>query len=258
MDGRFKFMRPPLQWLGTGQPVLLFPGWNTQAGSVYSWLPASFRENHRCGILEWPGLGKAEGELLPKDLDSFLDNLVEALPSDPIPIVGFCMGGIAAWAFAQRHPRLVNALFLVETPLSFPAILGPLLAPGLNRMVLGLAQGTTWGQFLVRRAILQAKVRYPESFQQELFDFEPKAALHYLRLFYAYNQALGQVQQIRPSPCPCWQLVGQNQIRALVPYWGPRQRVESTILTLDGAGHFPAVETPALFFEHLESLLARL
>ncbi|MDP2876317.1 MAG: alpha/beta hydrolase [Holophaga sp.] len=251
-------MRPQIQWSGTGQPVLLFPGWNTQAGSVYSWLPASFRENHRCGILEWPGLGKAEDELLPEDLDSFLDNLVEALPLNPIPIVGFCMGGIAAWAFAQRHPRLVSALFLVETPLSFPAILGPLLAPGLGGVVLGLAKDTTWGRFLVRRAILQATIRYSESFLQELFDFKRKAALHYLRLFYAYNKALGHNKQTRPATCPCWQLVGQNPIRALAPYWGPRQQVESTVLTLDGAGHFPAVETPAVFFEHLERLLAGL
>lgn len=65
------------QWSGTGteEALLFIPGWNTPAATVQCWLPESFLAKHRCGVLEWPVLGKAVKDPLPVTLDAFLDEL---------------------------------------------------------------------------------------------------------------------------------------------------------------------------------------
>lgn len=251
-------MRLRIHWSGTGEPLLLLPGWNTTASAVRSWLPASFLGQYRCGILEWPGLGKAVDEPLPDCLDGLLDDLEEALPVRPVAVVGFCMGGIAAWAFAQRHPGSVRSSVLVESPLHFPLVLTTLLVPGLGWVVLRLAQGTLLGRHLVRRAILQAQIRYPGAFLDDLFDYEAKAAIHYLGLFKGYGKALGSSQESRASACSCWQMAGEHRVKVLAPRWGPRHRVQATAVSIQNAGHFPAVEAPAVFFACLQGVLAGL
>ncbi len=245
-----------IQWSGTGEPILFFPGWNTTAAAVLSWLPPSFLERYRCGILEWPGLGISTEEQLPEFLGEFLDELAESLPERPIPVVGFCMGGIAAWAFAERHPGSVRCSVLVDSPLHFPLILTPLLVPGLGRAALRIAQGTQVGRFMVRRAILQAQTCYSKAFLDGLFGFDAKAALHYLRLFKRYGKAFGSTDRFHASARSCWRLTGENKIKVLDPCWGPRHLVQATIMPMEGAGHFPAVEAPAVFFDRIHGLLA--
>jgi|GEM_PF-5537691 len=249
-------MRPQIHWSGIGEPVLFLPGWNTTAAAVRSWLPASFLAQHHCGVLEWPGLGQASEETLPDSLIDFLDALDQALPQRPVTIVGFCLGGIAAWAFAQRHPGSVRGSVLVESPLYFPLVLAPLLVPGLGWAVLRLAQGTPVGRFLVRRAILGSQTHYPKAFLDSLFGFGAKAALGYLRLFRSYGLSLGSSREAHVSARPCWRLSGQRATRVLTPCWGPRQQIQATPVSLEHAGHFPAVEAPTVFFERLQDLLA--
>lgn len=249
-------MRPQIQWSGSGDPILFLPGWNTKAASVSSWLPPSFLEHHRCGILEWPGFGNAAGEPLPESLNGFLDAVEEALPVRPLNVVGFCLGGIGAWALGQRHPDSVRGTILVESALHFPLVFTPLLVPGVGRALLRFVQNTALGRHLLLRASLQRETRYSKPFLEDLFDFEASAALHYLRLFKAYGEALGSSKEPHPSTRACWQLEGAHPVKVLAPCWGHRHRVQSTPLSLAGSGHFPAVEAPALFFECIQSLLA--
>lgn len=248
-------MGAEIRWEGRGEPVLFFPGWNTTAATVMSWMPESFLGRYRCGVVEWPGLGRAADSSLPADLDGFLARLGDGLPAVPVPAVGFCMGGVAAWAFARRHPARVRATVLVESPLHFPAVLSPLLVPGLGRAMLRLAQGTRIGRRLVRRAILLNRVAYPQRFLDTLFAFDGGAAIHYLHLFRRYGRSLRGPQS---APRPCWRLVAQAPVRVMAPPLGRRHRIEATLLHLEGAGHFPAVEAPGPFFDCLTGVLADL
>ncbi len=247
-------MSATILWRGTGEPVLFIPGWNTHAATVLSWMPEPFLARYRCGVVEWPGLGCTAGEPLPQDLEQFLGSLADALPEAPLPVVGFCLGGVAAWAFARTHPDRVALTVMVESPLHFPAVLSPLLLPGLGRALLGLAQGTRVGRHLVRRAILLRRVAYPRSFLQSLFSWDRGVAVHYLRLFRAYSRALRGPLTILS---PCWRLSGREPLNVLAPALGRCHRVEAGRIMLEGGGHFPAVEAPAPFFERLAGLLGR-
>ncbi len=239
--------------MGTGKRVLFFPGWNTKAATVMSWMPESFLGRFCCGVVEWPGLGCADESALPADLDSFLDRLRDGLPVHPLPVVGFCLGGVAAWAFAQRHPVCVSCSVLVESPLHFPVALSPLLVPGFGRVFLGLAKGTRVGRHLVSRAILQRRVAYPKFFLDGLFAFDRRSAIHYLRLFRSYERAL---RGPYTAQGPCWRLEGRAPVSAMSPSLGRRHTIEATLVHLEGAGHFPAVEVPGPFFDCLTTLVA--
>ncbi len=245
-------MGAEVQWRGSGSPVLIFPGWNTDAATVLSWLPEPFLARFRCGVVEWPGLGDAAAAL-PEDLEGFLAGLPEALPRRPVPVVGFCLGGVAAWAFARRHPARVRCSVLVDSPLHFPAVLSPLLVPGLSRAAMYLAQGTRLGRRLVSRAILQSGVSYPQPFLDSLFAFDRAAAIHYLHLFRRYAGALRGPLTGHP---PCWRLVSRAPLAVLAPALGPRHEIEARVLELESGGHFPAVEAPEPFFGCLAELLA--
>lgn len=244
-----------IQWAGAGEPVLFIPGWNTSAAAVRSWIPEQFLARFRCGILEWPGLGTASGEPLPATMDALLDDLEASLAPRPVAVVGFCLGGIAAWAFAQRHPAAVRCSVLVESPLHFPAVLLPLLVPGLGSAVLHTAKGTPLGRCLVRRAILQRRIPYPAMFMQGLFAFKVPPALHYLRLFKNYGESLRRANGPLAGARPSWHLLGQEVTSALGFAWGARHRIHATPVELEGAGHFPAVEAPERFFGRIQELL---
>lgn len=246
-------MEVRILWAGAGPPLVFFPGWNTTAATVWSWLPEAFKARFRCGVIEWPGLGDAAGEVLPSALEPFLDGVEAALPEGPVSLAGFCLGGVAAWAFARRHPGRVVRTVVAESPQHFPAILAPLLLPGLGPLVLALVQGTGWGRRWVRRGILQGHVVYPEPFLAGLFAFPSGPSLAYLRVFRRYGAALRGPFEGLP---PCWRLEGETALRVLRPAWGRRHVVPSTRVRLAGAGHFPAVEAPEAFFSTLDGILS--
>lgn len=239
-----------------GEPLLFIPGWNTTAATVRSWLPDSFLEAHRCGVLEWPGLGEAQNDPLPSTLDGFLDDLAEALPAKPVMVVGFCLGGLAAWCFARRHPGSARASIMVESPTHYPLILAPLLVPGLGRALLHLVQATPLCRWAVRGAILQPRISYPLTFLDGLFTFEVGAALHYLRIFNTFRKLPRSPDGATPLGRATWHLRGEHAVKVLAPALGFCPRIGATELLLEGAGHFPAVEAPSVFFERIQGILA--
>jgi len=248
-------MSTHIQWSGAGAAILFLPGWNTSAAAVRSWLPPAFLEKYRCGVLEWPGQGEATVTQLPERLDTFLDEVAEELPASPVVVVGFCMGGIAAWAFVRRHPGLTAGAVLVETPQQFPLVLAPLLIPGCGRPLLRMARQTRWGRAMVGLAILQRQAHYSMDFIDSLFAYEAGVALHYLRLFRRYSRDLAAFRGTLVVQKPCWRVRGGRSVQVLAPTLGNRHRVEAITHWLDGAGHFPAVEAPEAFFGLLESLV---
>ena len=245
-----------IEWSGQGERVLFLPGWNTTAATVRSWIPEDFLRQYRCGVLEWPGVGTRLEDPLPSSLEQFLDQVDEALPDKPVTLVGFCLGGSAAWAFARRHPGSARGSIMVESPLHFPLILAPLLVPGLGWAVLRMTQSIPFFRWLVHRAILQSRSPYPEGFLEGLFAFKAKSAIHYLRLFNDFNRAFGSSGKVLSSERACWNLKGENALKVLAPSLGSRHRIEAILLPLAGAGHFPAVETPAACFRGIQGVLA--
>ncbi|KAA0598141.1 polyhydroxyalkanoate synthase [Azospirillum lipoferum] len=90
--------------------------------SLMRWLAA---RGFRPLLLDWGRPGPLERRFTLTDyiagrLERALDFVVEAAGA-PVPVVGYCMGGLLAAALAQRRPRSLAGLGLMATPWDFHA-----------------------------------------------------------------------------------------------------------------------------------------
>jgi len=119
-----------LDYGGTGRPVLLVPSLINRAyildlrpgASFCAWL----RDNDlRPLLLDWGDPGADEH---PFDLEAYISaRLAPALAAAaavaeaPVPVLGYCMGGLLALAGALAAPEMVASLALLATPWDFHA-----------------------------------------------------------------------------------------------------------------------------------------
>lgn len=129
---------PPVVWCeggsrlldygGTGRPVLFVPSLVNRSyvldlsaqRSLLRWLPA---RGIRPLLVNWGAPGALERRYTLTDyiagrLERALDAALE-LVNQPLPVVGYCMGGLLATALAQRRKRDIAALVLMATPWDF-------------------------------------------------------------------------------------------------------------------------------------------
>jgi len=73
-------------------------------------------------LLDWGAPGNSERDF---DLDAYVTERLEgalsiaAAGGRPVPLIGYCMGGLLALAAARRHPETVARLVLLATPWDF-------------------------------------------------------------------------------------------------------------------------------------------
>jgi len=100
---------------GSGEPVLLVPGWPQ---SWYAWrhvMPALANSHHVIAI-DPPGLGDSAR---PKNYDTasiaaHIDAFLDALKLDSVSFVGHDIGAWIGYAYAARHARKVRRLALID------------------------------------------------------------------------------------------------------------------------------------------------
>lgn len=90
--------------------------------SLMRWLAG---QGFRPFLVDWGTPGPLERRFTLTDyiagrLERALDSLVEAT-GRPVPVVGYCMGGLLAAALALRRPKAVAGLGLMATPWDFHA-----------------------------------------------------------------------------------------------------------------------------------------
>lgn len=75
----------------------------------------------RCRVLRYDrrGYGRSARHPGPFDMGAQVGDLVDLLRGRPAVVVGHSYGGNVALATAERHPHLVRAVALYETPLSW-------------------------------------------------------------------------------------------------------------------------------------------
>lgn len=130
---------------GEGRPVVLVHGL-PGAGGVFAPLVAAL-EGVRSIVVDRPGCGLSdpldlEG-LTPQRLqelnDAWLSAVVDELVDGPVDLLGNSAGGMAALAFAVRHPHRVRSLTLDGTPavhgMRLPGIMRVAAVPLVARMV---------------------------------------------------------------------------------------------------------------------------
>ena len=114
----------------TGAPVLFVPSLVNRhyildlsaRKSLMRWMAA---QGLRPFLIDWGTPGPLERRYSLTDyiagrLERALAAVVEAV-GRPVPVVGYCMGGLLATALAQRRPKEVAALGLLATPWDFHA-----------------------------------------------------------------------------------------------------------------------------------------
>ena len=114
-DGRLVLLTPSL--INRSTILDLLPG-----ASFCAWLKAN---GHRPLLLDWGPPGDEELEF---NLDAYITtrlgpalNAASALADGPVPLIGYCMGGLLALAAALRQPSDVSGLALLATPWDFHA-----------------------------------------------------------------------------------------------------------------------------------------
>jgi pimeloyl-ACP methyl ester carboxylesterase len=101
---------------GSGEPVLLVPGWPQ---SWYAWrhvMPA-LADSHHVIAIDPPGLGESEtprGGYDTANIAAYIDAFLDALKLDSVDFAGHDIGAWIGYAYAARHARKVRRLALID------------------------------------------------------------------------------------------------------------------------------------------------
>lgn len=244
-----------LQWRGEGPRILFLPGWNTPAQFLEKTIPSWFLERWRCGLLEWPGMGRRASEPPPVHMDGLVSEIASAMEEGPfVGVVGFCLGGVAAWEVAKRTQSRNPPLVMVESPYHFPLVIAPLLVPCLGPWLLSAFTTTRPGRACIERALFGRRKAIPGGFWETFGRSEPSTARVYLKILRDYERALTQVPE-QPS-CACHRILGDRSPAVLAFPLGGSHAIQAKDSVLSGVGHFPASEAPDAFFKLLEVTLS--
>jgi pimeloyl-[acyl-carrier protein] methyl ester esterase len=106
---------------GSGPPLVLLHGWAMHSG-VWGPLVPALALRHRVHAVDLPGHG-GSAAVPPTTLDALVDAVAAgfAAEAEPVTVIGWSLGGMAALRWARRAPRQVRRLALVATTPSFIA-----------------------------------------------------------------------------------------------------------------------------------------
>jgi pimeloyl-ACP methyl ester carboxylesterase len=252
---------------GDGPPLLFIHG---LGGIWQNWLlniPA-FMGTHRCVAVDLPGFGLSDkpDECSIPGFARTVDAVCGQLGVEEPAVVGNSMGGFVGAELAVRYPARVSKLVLVAAAGLSTEYLArePLLAGARAFMVLTARAGLRGNGVVkrprLRRAALQAVVRYPEKLSVPLATelvgganapgfIESFEAL----MTYSFRDKLERIE------VPTLIVWGRNDI--LVPV-ADAETYEHLIgenahsVIFDDTGHLPMLERPTRFNELLGSFLA--
>lgn len=244
-----------LHWQGHGPKVLFLPGWNTPAQFLEQSIPTWFKDRWCCCLLEWPGMGRRELEPPPDSMDALVAEITSAMQQGPmVGVVGFCLGGVAAWEQARQSPDGHTLLILVESPYHFPLVLAPLLVPWIGPPAFRVFTQTRLGRACTERVLFRRGEAMPTGFWTAFGRTNPSTAQAYLKVLKRYEQTLPKKPE--QPPCSCHRVVGGRSPSFLAWPWGRTHAIHAEEEVLEGVGHFPASEAPEAFFRWLDAHLS--
>ena len=111
-----------------GQPILVIPSLVNRSHvldllperSILGWMSG---QGYRPLLLDWgePGFGEAEFGVSDYARSPLVAAAEQAAADGPVPVLGYCMGGLFALALATLKPELVSRLAVIATPWDFDA-----------------------------------------------------------------------------------------------------------------------------------------
>jgi pimeloyl-[acyl-carrier protein] methyl ester esterase len=104
-------MRLHSEILGKGRDLVLIHGWGMNS-AVWSFLVTPLAERYRVHLIDMPGHGLSAYDPECKDLDRWVDAVVQAAPASA-NWIGWSLGSILAQRLAVRYPEMVQGLVSV-------------------------------------------------------------------------------------------------------------------------------------------------
>lgn len=259
---------------GSGTPLLMVHG---LGGSALNWLDvgSEIAQDHHAIAVDLVGFGQtplfnrsaavgANAELVHR--------LIEEVIGEPVILMGNSMGGHIGVLEAATHPSWISALVLVDPAIPGahvrrpdPTMLGMMTAfsiPGLAQNILEWRTRELGPARLVQQT-LALVCADPARVSPQLVEAHVRLTEERARLGRQNGRAFLQASRsigLRMADPRFWTRVAQVQaptllihgsLDRLIPVGAARdmsqRRPDWTLKVLDGVGHVPMMETPALF-----------
>ncbi|HSP09565.1 MAG TPA: alpha/beta hydrolase [Candidatus Dormibacteraeota bacterium] len=272
-----------LDFGGSGQPLLMVHG---LGGSALNWMSVGNRvaESYRALALDLAGFGQTP--LFNRSAavganTALVHDFVERVIGQPVVLMGNSMGGHISILEAAAHPQSVKAMILVDPAIPGlhvrrpePAMLGVMAAlsiPGLAQNLLGRRARALGPEGLVRQA-LELVCADRSSVAPEMVEAHVKLTREREHLGPQNDRAFLRASRsigLRMADPRFWSRVAQvraptllvhGSLDRLIPLASARElarrRPDWKLEVLDGVGHVPMMETPALFMDTVDAWAA--
>ncbi|MEN2739983.1 alpha/beta hydrolase [Microbacterium sp. X-17] len=255
--------------VGSGVPVLLFPGWGPQPGMT-AWITwrdvlGSLAAEFRCIVVDLPNYGRTgpvrdtgPAYRLGSDLAA---GLLGQLGIASAHVVGTSTGGSTAFVFAQDHPELTRSLVVGSSHLPDPTVRN-LLAPAPEEGVrAGIAYEIEQTPDNLRRFLL-SMFHDPSHVDAELIEEIERIAREAPDHLEAVQASTGFAKEPRLGRAvtvPSLIISGREDrvvpLEHTLAFLAHLDDAEAVILK--GTGHLPTIESPERYVSHLLRFLRR-
>jgi pimeloyl-ACP methyl ester carboxylesterase len=259
---------------GEGDPVVMVHG---LGGNALNWMDVGpgFAERHHAVALDLAGFGQTP--LFDRSATvganaALVTRFIEKLFGEPVTLVGNSMGGHIAVLVAAEHPELVRRAILVDPAIpgvhvrrpdrAMVAVMAALSVPGLAETVLERRLRSVGAEDLVRQT-LALVVADPSRLSDQIVDAHVRLTREREHLGPQNNRAFVQATRsigLRMADPRFWQsarrvrapvLVIHGELDRVIPLAAARELVRRIpgwqLKVIEGVGHVPMMETPALF-----------
>ena len=279
MRHRVVDLNGPVHYLdfgGSGTPLLMVHG---LGGSALNWMdvgPEIAREHHAIAV-DLAGFGQTplfnRSAAVGANAE-IVHSVIENVIGEPVILVGNSMGGHIAVLEAAAHPKWVTALVLVDPAIPGvhvrrpdPTMLGIMTALSIPGLAENLLEWRTreYGPARLVKETLALVCADPSRVSPELVEAHVRLTEERTHLGRQNGRSFLQASRsigLRMADPRFWTRVAQVQAPALLIHGSldrlipiaaaremSRRRPDWTFEVLDGVGHVPMMETPALFMD---------
>ena len=265
-----------LDFGGTGPPAVLVHG---LAGSSLNWMAVgpAVAKTHRALALDLAGFGQTPllGRAATVGANARLvHDFVESVIGEPVTLIGNSMGGHITVLVAADHPELVERAVLVDPAVpgvhvrrpepAMLAVMATLSVPGLAETVLDRRTRTLAPEQLVRQT-LALVCADPTRLSPEIVEAHIRLTRERghlgpqnTRAFIQATRSIGLRMAdprfwLRARKVKAPVLVVHGELDRVIPVAAARELVHRVpgwkLEVIEGVGHVPMMETPALFLE---------
>ena len=233
---------------GEGQPLVLLHG-GIGSSDMFAGVLPELAAGRRVVAVDFPGHGRTadvDRPLAPELLAGDVAALIEQLGLAPADVLGYSLGGEAAFRLAVEHPSLVRRLVLVSIPFrrdgSHPEVVAAMdaMTPAVAEMMKASPAYELYTRIAPRPEDFDVMVAKTSDLLKVDYDWTADAAKLPAETMLVYADA----DSIRPDHiAECFALLGGGLRDA---GWDGSARPTARLAVLPGRTHYDILESPLL------------